>query len=1785
MGKYDDAIGGVNINLSINEVLDEKSHKKVADKIDETKKNAEEPIKIKVDSGEIDKLLKQEKEIVKTIKQLGHLKINTKGIFGLLGGNMSKTDIQQTINALNNLYEVQNKIRQVSGNTKRTGSDFLSGFSANDIKTSLIPKLQDQLSELNKLGLDNIEQLRERERLQSRLSKITKKDLERAKARVVDGGDAEVEAKAIENVVVNRKQVTEEMKLSGLFSEQEIKDIELQNKGLIEQIKLLRSIRVAKVKDGEKIVVQKDDGKVDPIEEGQVPPARKPRTKKPKVETPAPIESGNSLLQQLKRDAEAASKAFEEAHNKLSDIIRAEQELDNRLKDYNLIDYSQKYQNAIAVKEQEFNTLSHSLAKKSDHKSNLMVVEKVIQNLIENEALSPLGLYSNPQDLSQFVDYKLAVAGGKPNKVLNDLLNVLLNKLEREIYETADTYKSWGNIQSQEHPESDTLFELKKTLAKEHAEATQIYNQAADAKSAAYKRFQDEEAAFEAAKQRVEKDAEGVQKTEQQTKQVQSIVQLVDNYGQTLDEVNNKLMQGTKLLNEQGQILKLFHNSPNVFDKFDTSKSGSRQGATLGKGNYLALRHDSKYSDPIYGRYQTQWYANLEKIFEVGKDTLSPDEINSIMDKFLPDISEVDKKNYLNKFEDQYIAHTVRYIAQKAKVQAADIWSHIGYDAVRSGDEINIFDSSKIYRANDVVRDVGESEADKRKRMQKQTSPSSTSTQQEIKSQEELKKKIEDTNYVIKLQKQWLEYLDPVLDDENFKTSGKRAATEKLKFRTQKLLDYRLHPDQYSGYQNYEEKAEIAQAKAYKEAERQGVAQSTLTRYYTDAVAAHDSNVKKLQEVRALHAKMLEDAEKELGVLQQQLQTEANIVETRKHRFVNTINGKSGKFTIKKPGPQTYETDSGQISMLPALEKEVDDKHKLAEVNEKVAKSQEKIFDAMQGEQLTIDDIIPTNTEDSTSKIEAEAKAFEKAGAAAKEAAESKKKFADENVKVANSTTPAVEGLQAEAGAMGEVDEAAKTLWSTTRPNVKPHSLVKTSEMLDSFNLPSVYTGEKGQDAVQVFAKLKNEIEEMTGRPVTIDFISDVNDKGQLEAVGATLKYVNEEAGITVKQFYDIKRREDEVLVATQSREKATIAATKASKAFNTEMQKNLAEEQIRTLESRMGSLKDSTGDFTKALNDARAAAARIDGEEGLKEFNLSLRVAGEKAKQLKSELKGQNTLDTVASMERALLTLPSRLDEVQRRLNKLGDIEGIESVDDVIRSIQDEYQKFLTTNNAEDKVKLFRSLTSSMVWVNAELNNLSGKSTENKRRETEVEKEELAKQKAARESYLNWWKTTINEQDEVDNYEKSLLEREQKEKAKDERVIAARKKKEEAYEAWWQKALFNQERAPNLNYGKTTANAAGRKRDTIQGDFDALGVTNPELLAKMDTYKAKVKEVLDLRNKFASNPDAAEDTALVRQFQKAASEAERARRGIKTVIDEEQRMIQMSEEQGFSPTDLSADQLTNLKNTMEKLAKSTKDGRVEIKGWNDDNTQMYYSVTNSKGVVEEMTMALGQGTNRLYQYRTATKETGSLIQQVFKGIKVKAKELLSFVIGGGSVYKVIELFRQGIQYIKEIDLALTELKKVTDETEETYDKFLRTAAKTGARLGSTISAVTEATATFAKLGYTMEQATEMAEAAIVYKNVGDNIASTGDAADSIISTMKGFGLEATESMEIVDRFNEVGNRFAITSQGIGEALRLSASALSEGGNSLDESIAMITAANEVVNDPSSVGKKISLPT
>jgi hypothetical protein len=224
----------------------------------------------------------------------------------------------------------------------------------------------------------------------------------------------------------------------------------------------------------------------------------------------------------------------------------------------------------------------------------------------------------------------------------------------------------------------------------------------------------------------------------------------------------------------------------------------------------------------------------------------------------------------------------------------------------------------------------------------------------------------------------------------------------------------------------------------------------------------------------------------------------------------------------------------------------------------------------------------------------------------------------------------------------------------------------------------------------------------------------------------------------------------------------------------------------------------------------------------------------------------------------------------------------------------------------------------------------------------------------------------------------------------------------------------------------------------------------------------------------------------------------------------------------------LTPEEASSLETSMKSYLKTLGFANAEHVKYDHVHKRLTATQRLSNKAVADLEMKYNETTGALYAYQKAERESLTGMPAFLNGFKKKFNSIMQYLTMTMSIHQVLAQLRRGVQYIKEIDLALTELRKVTDETEETYDKFLRTAAKTGERLGATISAVTEATATFAKLGYTMSQATEMAEAAIVYKNVGDNIASTEDAADSIISTMKGFGLEATESMAIIDKFNEV---------------------------------------------------------
>jgi hypothetical protein len=254
----------------------------------------------------------------------------------------------------------------------------------------------------------------------------------------------------------------------------------------------------------------------------------------------------------------------------------------------------------------------------------------------------------------------------------------------------------------------------------------------------------------------------------------------------------------------------------------------------------------------------------------------------------------------------------------------------------------------------------------------------------------------------------------------------------------------------------------------------------------------------------------------------------------------------------------------------------------------------------------------------------------------------------------------------------------------------------------------------------------------------------------------------------------------------------------------------------------------------------------------------------------------------------------------------------------------------------------------------------------------------------------------------------------------------------------------------------------------------------------------------------------------------------------------------------------------------------------LSIDGFNQKTKELTYTIEGADGQVKTFVMSMDKLSGSAVASVTKIDKAKTGLQEFLSGIGDTGKQLLQYGLRMVEVYDIIRYLRQGFNEVLQIDTAMTELKKVTDETAVAYDNFAKSAYESSRKIGSTMKEFIQASADFARLGYSLEEASQLAQAANVYKNVGDGIEDVAQASESIISTMKAFNIEATDSMGIVDRFNEIGNNFAIDSVGIGEALQRSASALAEAGNSIDESIALVTAGNTVIQNPEQVGEMLA---
>lgn len=330
----------------------------------------------------------------------------------------------------------------------------------------------------------------------------------------------------------------------------------------------------------------------------------------------------------------------------------------------------------------------------------------------------------------------------------------------------------------------------------------------------------------------------------------------------------------------------------------------------------------------------------------------------------------------------------------------------------------------------------------------------------------------------------------------------------------------------------------------------------------------------------------------------------------------------------------------------------------------------------------------------------------------------------------------------------------------------------------------------------------------------------------------------------------------------------------------------------------------------------------------------------------------------------------------------------------------------------------------------------------------------------------------------------------------------------------------------PYTDSSKYTSDFLQKVNEKIK-EINELDITKPEDVSRLKTIDIEIQEIInsskDLTNK------------LVKQDSKIAD------------IISQMKMFRAQN------TNMSSSQKQNIDEIISYAEELARDGKVTA----EETEKIKISFSELKANVAS---AGNMGKDFIDQIGTRLTDMNS-------------KFIAQFL----SWQDWIRYLQQASQIVTQINTNIVELAKVSEQTSKQIYNDFNSYANIAKEMGSTISDTISATADWSRNGYNIPGAKELAEVALLYKNVGDGI-NIDEANESLISTLRGFKLEADQAEHIVDVFNEVSNNEAISSSGIGNALQRSAASFNAANTSLEKSVALVTATNSVIQDPDKVG-------
>jgi hypothetical protein len=205
---------------------------------------------------------------------------------------------------------------------------------------------------------------------------------------------------------------------------------------------------------------------------------------------------------------------------------------------------------------------------------------------------------------------------------------------------------------------------------------------------------------------------------------------------------------------------------------------------------------------------------------------------------------------------------------------------------------------------------------------------------------------------------------------------------------------------------------------------------------------------------------------------------------------------------------------------------------------------------------------------------------------------------------------------------------------------------------------------------------------------------------------------------------------------------------------------------------------------------------------------------------------------------------------------------------------------------------------------------------------------------------------------------------------------------------------------------------------------------------------------------------------------------------------------------------------------------------------------------------------------NALQRINNQQLKSRSLLGQIAGGFKASFRNLTDYSLAYAIIGKIRMGIQTTIQYTKELDQALVNLQIVTGQTREETKKLLYSYNQLGKELGATTTEVATASNDWLRAGYKNKEAADLTRASLMLSKLG--MIESAQATSYLISSLKGWQLEAKEVVSVVDKLTAVDMAAAISAGDLALAMSRANVSAKVAGSSMEKFIGYTTTIADV---------------